>query len=75
MACLQKTKLFMIWEPRSCNNQNERQPHMHFQDDVDYERLKFLIKHWAGPNHDPAQGHSFDLPFVSYMCVLETISL
>ena len=25
--------------------------------DVDYERLKFLIKYWAGPNHDSAQGH------------------
>ena len=25
--------------------------------DVDYERLKFLIKYWAGPNQDPAQGH------------------
>ena len=25
--------------------------------DIDYERLKFLIKYWAGPNHDSAQGH------------------
>ena len=25
--------------------------------DFDYERLKFLIKYWAGPNHDSAQGH------------------
>ena len=25
--------------------------------DIDYERLKFLIKYWTGPNHDSAQGH------------------
>ena len=25
--------------------------------DIDYERLKFLIKYWAGPNHDSTQGH------------------
>ena len=25
--------------------------------DIDNERLKFLIKYWAGPNHDSAQGH------------------
>ena len=25
--------------------------------DIDYERLKFLIKYWAGPNHDFTQGH------------------
>ena len=24
--------------------------------DIDNERLKFLIKYWAGPNHDSAQG-------------------
>ena len=25
--------------------------------DIDYERLKFVIKYWPGPNHDSAQGH------------------
>ena len=34
--------------------------------DVDYERLKFLIKYWAGPNHDSAQGHFL----WSTLCVL-----
>ena len=34
--------------------------------EIDYERLKFLIKYWAGPNHDSAQGH-----FIwSTLCVL-----
>ena len=25
--------------------------------DIDYGRLKFLIRYWAGPNHDSAQRH------------------
>ena len=43
--------------------------------DIDYERLKFLIKYWAGPNHDSAQGHFLWSTFVSHMYVLETITL
>ena len=34
--------------------------------DIDYQRLKFLIKYWAGPNHDSAQGHFLWFTF----CVL-----
>ena len=37
--------------------------------DIDYERLKFLIKYWAGPNHDPAQGHFLWSTFVSHVYV------
>ena len=37
--------------------------------DIDYERLKFLIKYWAGPNHDSAQGHFLWSTFcVSHVC-------
>ena len=37
--------------------------------DIDYERMKFLIKYWAGPNHDSAQGHFLWSTFcVSHVC-------
>ena len=37
--------------------------------DIDYERLKFLIKYWAGPNHDSAQGHFLWSTFWGLTCV------
>ena len=95
MACLQKTKLFMIWEPKSYNNQNERQPHMRSQDlriwDQNYgtrlpgNRVRWVTLTMNGWNSWLSTGLDqimillrdipFDLPFVPYMCVLETISL
>ena len=70
-------------ECTQCRNQNEGQPHTgfgHFRiwkkygtclpniiSDVDYERLKFLMKQMAGPNHDSAEGHFIRYTFCAFM--------